>query len=86
MDENSVKIIADYRELRSNVAKLLFEKGAEIDSQNLPVGDFILSDRVCVERKTVKDFLQSIIDNRLFEQISNLTSNFEKPIIIVTEV
>ncbi|MCD6575935.1 MAG: hypothetical protein J7K73_02125 [Nanoarchaeota archaeon] len=80
---SEVKIIVDTRELRSNVVKKLYELGAKIESSQLQVGDFILSDRVCVERKTVKDFLQSIIDKRLFNQISNLSENFEKPIIIV---
>ena len=81
MDE--VSIIVDYREMRTNVVKKLYELGAKIESKNLAVGDFILSERVCVERKSVKDFLQSIIDNRLFEQVSNLVANFEKPLMIV---
>ena len=80
---SEVKIIVDTRELRSGVVKKLYELGANIDSVQLQVGDFILSERVCVERKTVKDFLQSIVDGRLFSQISNLTENFEKPVIIV---
>lgn len=83
LKNSEVKIIVDTRELRSNVVKKLYELGAKIESSQLQVGDFILSDRVCVERKTVKDFLQSIIDKRLFNQISNLSENFEKPIIIV---
>jgi Fanconi anemia group M protein len=77
------KIICDHREQRSGVVKKLYELDAEIETAQLQVGDFILSNRVCVERKTVKDFLQSIIDNRLFNQISEMVANFEKPIIIV---
>jgi len=78
-----VKIIVDTREMRSSIVKNLFELGANIETKQLQVGDFILSDRVCVERKTVKDFLQSIIDGRLFSQISSLSENFEKPLVIV---
>jgi ERCC4-type nuclease len=80
---SEVKVIVDTREMKSRVVKKLFELGAKIESKQLPVGDFILSDKVAVERKTVRDFLQSIIDNRLFNQISNLNENFEKPVIIV---
>lgn len=83
LENFEVKIIVDTREMRGNLAKKLFELGAKIESKQLQVGDFILSDRVCVERKTVKDFLQSIIDGRLFSQISSLGKNFEKPLIIV---
>jgi len=38
---------------------------------------------VCVERKTVDDFLQSIIDKRLMEQAGELSKNFAIPILII---
>jgi len=86
LENLEVKIIVDTREMRNNIVKKLFELGVDIETKQLQVGDFILSDRVCVERKTVKDFLQSIIDGRLFSQISSLSKNFEKPLIIVEGV
>ena len=49
----------------------------------LKVGDFICSERVCVERKTGDDFISSIVDGRLFEQAEELKENFAKPIILV---
>jgi len=69
-------IIVDDRE--TAIAKLL---GARI--KRVEVGDFIISDRIAVERKTAKDFVDSIIDGRLFEQISNLKKAYEKPILII---
>ncbi len=57
--------------------------GVQIEAKRLPVGDFLLSKDVCIEKKTVSDFLQSLMDNRLFEQSKNMVSNFEKPIIIL---
>ena len=78
-----VKVIVDYREMRTNVIKQLYELGAKIESKPLPVGDFILSDRVCIEKKTTNDFIESLIDGRLFNQAKNLVENFEKPIILV---
>ena len=78
-----VKIIVDYRELRNNVAKKLFDKDVEIDSQKLDVGDFILSEDVCVELKKVDDFVNSLVDGRLFVQAKHLKSNFKKPIYII---
>ncbi len=73
----------DSRELRSNVVKKLYEMGVIIDSKKLPVGDFLLSKDVCIEKKTTGDFLQSLTDNRLFEQAKNMVSNFEKSAIIL---
>lgn len=78
-----LKIIVDVREIGTNVVKKLYKLGVKIESKKLEVGDFILSERVCVEKKTVRDFLQSLIDGRLFEQVKNLVENFEKPLIIV---
>jgi len=78
-----VKVIIDNRELHSNIINLLIEKGIEVEIKNLEVGDFIASDRVVIERKTVKDFLQSIIDKRIFEQASKMNETYEKPIIII---
>lgn len=77
-----VKILVDHRELRSPTARKLFELGAEIDTQSLQVGDYILSDDVVVELKKVEDFVGSLIDGRLFSQAPNLKS-FKKPLYIV---
>jgi len=81
--ENKIKIVIDTRELRSSVAKKLFELGAEVVTEPLEVADFILSDHVAIERKTTDDFIQSIIDGRLFEQMEHLKKCFEKPVVIV---
>ena len=78
-----IVIYADDRELRSPVCRKLFELKADIKPIRLEVGDYIVSRRVCVERKTVSDFVNSIVDKRLFQQAKDLSENFERPIIIV---
>ncbi len=81
---NKVKIIADYREKASPVIKALFsEPDVEIEMTNLEMGDYVISEDVCVEFKTKEDFLNSLIDNRLFNQVINLTNRYKKPLIIV---
>ncbi|MCK4714853.1 MAG: hypothetical protein KAT35_04710, partial [Candidatus Aenigmarchaeota archaeon] len=80
---NGTIIYADDRELRSPVCRKLFESKVEIKPIRLEVGDYIVSKRVCVERKTVSDFVNSMIDKRLFQQAKDLSEQFEKPIIIV---
>jgi ERCC4-type nuclease len=81
--EEKVQIVIDSRELRSNVVKKLYELGVEIKTEPLEVGDFLLSDEVAVERKTIGDFLSSIIDGRLFQQLSQMSKHFAKPVVIV---
>ncbi len=78
------KVIVDSRELRSEVVKHLRELGVEINVKNLEVADYVLSDRVAVERKTVSDFLDSIVQkDRLFSQIAKLKSAYQRPLVII---
>ncbi|MCD6414308.1 MAG: DEAD/DEAH box helicase [Candidatus Diapherotrites archaeon] len=76
-------VFVDNREGHSGVIGKLEELGMLVKREQLPVGDFLLSDRAVVERKTTKDFVKSIIDGRLFRQAQELKRNFEQPMIIV---
>lgn len=78
-----LKIIVDHREVPSGVVRKLYEAGAEIETRQLDVGDYIVSSEVGVERKCVKDFVQSIIDRRLLEQAKLLRENFPRPVMIL---
>lgn len=77
------RIIVDSRELASRVARELLEYGIVSRPKVLEVGDYVLSDRVGVERKTAEDFLQSIMDKRLLEQALRLRQSFPKPVMII---
>ncbi|MFH0884523.1 MAG: ERCC4 domain-containing protein, partial [Candidatus Micrarchaeota archaeon] len=57
--------------------------GASVERRMLSVGDFLCSSRLAVERKTRSDFEQSVIDGRLFSQLPNLVSNYERVVIVV---
>ncbi len=76
-----LQMFIDDRELRSAVAKDLFKKNVVLKPVRLPVADFIVSDRVAVERKMDADFEASILDGRLFLQAGELKSTFESPLI-----
>jgi ERCC4-related helicase len=78
-----VVVIVDSRELGAIVTRELSKLGAVVRSYTLSVGDFVLSDKVVVERKDVDDFASSIIDGRLFEQVARLKETYQKPIILV---
>ena len=80
--DDKVLIFVDYRE-ENKIAEYIEEMGALIKPIPLKVGDYLCSDRVCVERKTGDDFISSITDGRLFEQAKELKENFSKPILLV---
>ncbi|MFX0173617.1 MAG: DEAD/DEAH box helicase family protein [Candidatus Hodarchaeota archaeon] len=70
-DENSaLQIIVDAREASGGIPKILKRQGIRLTSQKLDVGDYILSNRLVVELKTYSDFINSIIDGRLFRSTS----------------
>jgi DNA excision repair protein ERCC-4 len=80
---NDLKITADYRETVSGLTDLLKNSGALVDIAKLSYGDYIINDTITVERKTAKDFLISIIDGRLFNQLSNLKKFCNHPILLI---
>lgn len=77
-------IIVDDRECKSKVIMSLSEKeNVNISVRRLPVGDYQISNRVVVERKTIKDFGKSIVDGRLFKQMIRLASSTYQGVMIL---
>jgi Fanconi anemia group M protein len=81
--EDKVSIIVDNRESACPVVNELARLGARITFSQLEVGDYVLSERICVERKTVNDFTSSIIDSRLFQQAKLLSDSYEIPVLLI---
>jgi ERCC4-related helicase len=79
----NVKIIVDHRESRSPVMRFLSQKDIIVEPQQLDVGDYIISSRIGVERKTVDDFLSSLIEGKLFVQMKNLRTTYSRPLLLV---
>jgi len=77
-----IRIIADNRE-NNKVIEELYKLNVVLQIKQLEVGDFILSDDLIIEKKEVADFVNSIIDGRLFKQAVNLKRNFKKPILLL---
>lgn len=80
-EQGKVIIYADMRE--NQQLNNILQKRCELREAQLQVADYLLSERVAVERKTTNDFLQSLIDGRLFKQLIAMQENFECPIIII---
>ena len=78
-------IIVDSREASSaqKIVKGLIEKGANVKTQPLEKGDYILSDQCAVERKTVNDFVYTLTRRYLFEQIFTLKDAYPKSLVVL---
>jgi len=83
ISSSAITIFADHREKGSTVIKQLLLLGATCSVDQLRVGDFVLSKRVAVEYKSVKDFIDSLLDGRMFSQLKNLKVHYERPLLIV---
>jgi DNA excision repair protein ERCC-4 len=81
--EPGPRIIIDNRERNGELIKAIESKGIGIEFRTAHVGDYIISDRVCIERKTVADFESCLISGRLFDQIKRLKENYEFPILVL---
>lgn len=82
--ENNFPIVyADSREGNSKVIRHLTEMEMDVKIQSMAVADYQVSDEVAIERKTAKDFVDSIIDKRLFKQARELSEEFKKPVLIL---
>ncbi len=73
----------DNRERNLEIEEMLSRLGIEVRNAQLPVGDYIVSKRMCIERKAGKDFESSIMDSRLFEQAHRMAEAFERRLFIV---
>lgn len=79
-----VHIIVDTREDRSLIATGL-EKlpGVTIERKELASGDFIISPNCAVERKSARDFLISVMEGRMFDQIARMQIEYEHVVVMI---
>jgi Fanconi anemia group M protein len=75
-------IVVDSRELSSTVPRELLEFGVVSKPKMLDIGDYVISDRVCIERKTAEDFVDSMVTGRLMDQMQRLKT-YIRPCLII---
>jgi ERCC4-type nuclease len=78
---SKVLIFVDTRE--SSILEYFRQYDCTVQRKMLLMGDFVVSDRIAIEKKTVSDFIQSITDKRLFTQLRAMKDNFEKPLLLI---
>ncbi|RJS72823.1 MAG: Hef nuclease, partial [Candidatus Syntrophoarchaeum sp. WYZ-LMO15] len=78
-------IYVDNREVRSQVVKSLEKLNCNLIFKNMEVGDYVVSERVCIERKSVDDLVNSLFDpeRNLFAQLRDLKREYERPVLII---
>jgi len=72
------KMKIDYRE------KALFKYFQQAEQVNLPIGD-IVENGYCIERKAAEDFLNSILNNHIFNQALSMYAAYPGRCVIIVE-
>ena len=85
-----VKIIVDHRESKEIIRELI-KQDLDVEIKQLNTADIVLQTKdldnniktIGIERKTQLDFINSIIDKRIINQLIVLKENFEIPLLII---
>ncbi len=76
-------VVADDRETSSRVVEALRLSGAALEIAHLEDGDYAIGDRILVERKTARDFVDTLVERDLLGQLRSLADAAPKPVLIV---
>ena len=77
------RISIDDRETSSKVVEVLSGLGTAIRLERLPHGDYAIGDRILIERKTARDFVDTLINRDLLGQIKAMAEIVPRPVLII---
>uniref|UniRef100_A0A914HCD1 DNA repair endonuclease XPF n=1 Tax=Globodera rostochiensis TaxID=31243 RepID=A0A914HCD1_GLORO len=76
-------VVVDMREFNSELPITLYRRGIDLHAATLEVGDYVLSPQICVERKSLDDLAQSLMNGRLFKQVEQMQRHYSKCILLI---
>lgn len=76
-------VAVDVREFRSALPFVLHQGGMRLAPVTLIVGDFVLSQVHCVERKSISDLFGSFASGRLYTQVEQMTKYYACPCLLI---
>lgn len=80
---STTKVIVDIRDFVSQLPFVCYLAGLEVIPAMLTVGDYILSDEICVERKAVRDLIDSLENGRLMKQCESMFKWYARPVLLI---
>jgi DNA excision repair protein ERCC-4 len=82
-DTEKRDIAVDVREFRSALPSILHQGGMRLAPATLTVGDFVLSNVHCVERKSISDLFGSFASGRLFTQAESMGKHYKVSCLLI---
>jgi Fanconi anemia group M protein len=80
------RLVVDHSERTAPLLELV--RASElfvVQMGRLPTGDYLIDERILVERKTSADFVTSLIDGRLFPQVARLAQSRYRSLMLIEE-
>ncbi|KAG1777317.1 restriction endonuclease type II-like protein, partial [Suillus placidus] len=77
------QVIVDMREFSSTLPSLLHASGLLVIPVTLTVGDYILTQDICVERKSIPDLVASFNGGRFHTQCELMSVHYKQPILLI---
>jgi len=79
-----VTITVDSRESRTGIfSKLAAIPGVTVQQSELSSGDYLVGAGTAIERKSATDFVVSIMENRLFDQLARCAIEHERTVVLI---
>lgn len=82
-EADEMRVIVDTREFRSSLPNLLYRVGIKVIPCMITVGDYVLSPKICVERKAIPDLISSFKSGRLYQQCEQMFRHYETPALLI---
>lgn len=82
-EDDEFRVIVDVREFNSSLPNLLYRVGCKVIPCMLTIGDYILTPKICVERKAIPDLIQSLKSGRLYNQCEHMFRHYEIPVLLI---
>jgi Fanconi anemia group M protein len=82
-DSDAMIVTIDHREGQSALAARLRQEGLTVEISSLPIGDVRIGEHVIIERKSARDFVNSIVDGRLLDQAARLVGAAPRSMMII---
>ncbi|KAI5952458.1 rad16 [Candida jiufengensis] len=82
-ETDEMRVIVDVREFGSSLPNLLYRIGIQVIPCMITIGDYIVSPKICVERKSIPDLIQSFKSGRLFNQCEQMFRHYELPTLLI---
>ncbi|CAK7893180.1 DNA repair protein Rad1p [[Candida] anglica] len=80
---DELRVVVDVREFRSALPNLLYRIGVKVVPCMITVGDYIISPKICIERKAIPDLIQSFKSGRLYNQCEQMFRYYEFPTLLI---